>query len=312
MDISAMLLGTAATAQAAVGGIVAETPLQAATILDSAGAWYGGMFAAGAPLANSDYLAVAGFLEAASQPHIFGVTTQDATHLFDPTSSVDIASELAAAGYLRTFCMYSSFSVVAAATVFGIAFSANWDAANAAYDLMYKVCLGLTGENMGPGAADTLDTKRCMYFAKYNITDGTGTNIAFLGFGEMSGPAYFDEIHGTDWLANQCQINTFNLLFGARKIPQTDPGEQLLATGAETAGAQGVVNGLLAPGQWNAQGFGSLNQGDNLAKGYYVFIAPVATQSRANREARISNPILMAAKLSGAINKASVLIAVNR
>jgi hypothetical protein len=310
-DISTMMMGTASTAEQAVPGRAPETAVAAVAILDGISAWYGLMFAATAPVSNNDHLAVAQYIQgsasgATDAPHIYGVTTEDATSLWNPSNATDIASELAAAQYTRTFCIYSSYSAVAAAAVFGIAFSTNWQSSNAAYTLMYKVCFGLTAENLGTAVAGVMDAKRCMYFAAYN------NDTSILGFGEMSGPAYFDEIHGIDWLANQVQTNIFNLLFLSRKVPQTDPGEHLFVVVANVALAQGVVNGLIAPGQWNAAGVGAVNQGDPLPTGYYAYIPPVATQSQADREARKSAPMTILVKLAGAVHTVFVQILVER
>lgn len=306
VDISTQLMGTSATAEQAVPGVAAETAVNAVTILDGRAAWYGLMVASTVALSNSDQLAIAAYIEGAGTQHIYGITTQDSTGVWNPSNSSDIASEMAAAEYLRTFVMYSSYSAVAAACAFGIAFSTNWALANAAYTLKYKVCYGLTGENIGTAVADTMDTKRCMYFAAYN------NNTSILQNGEMSGPAFFDEIHGTDALANAVQTNLFNVLYTSRKVPQTDPGEHLLVVAANVALAQFVTNGLIAPGQWNAAGVGAVNQGDFLTTGYYVYLPPVATQAQADREARKAMPMSILCKLSGAVHTAFVTILVER
>ena len=76
--------------------------------------------------------------------------------------------------------------------------------------------------------------------------------------------------------------------------------------------ARAVNNGLVAPGVWNAGGFGQLQQGQMLSSGYYVYAPLVASQSQADREARKSVPIQVAAKLAGAVHSVNVLINVNR
>jgi hypothetical protein len=306
VDISTQLLGTSATAVEAVQGIVAETAVSAVATLDGIAAWYGLTIASTVALSNADHLAVAAYIQGDATRHIYGVTTQDATNVWNPANTANIASELAAAQYTRTFCIYSSFSAYAAASVFGIAFSTNWSLANSAYSLMYKVCFGLTAENIGTAVAGTLDAKRCMYFSEYD------NNTALLQFGEMSGPAYFDEIHGTDALANAVQTNVFNVLYTSRKVPQTDPGEHLLVVAANVAMAQFVTNGLIAPGQWNAAGVGAVSQGDFLTTGYYVYLPPVATQAQADREARKAMPMTILAKMAGAVHTAFVQINVQR
>lgn len=75
---------------------------------------------------------------------------------------------------------------------------------------------------------------------------------------------------------------------------------------------EAVDNGLVAPGQWNAQGFGQLSNGDYLPEGFYVYSPPMATQAQSVREQRIAPPIQVAVKLAGAIHEVDGLITVNR
>ncbi len=72
------------------------------------------------------------------------------------------------------------------------------------------------------------------------------------------------------------------------------------------------MNGLLAPGVWNSGGFGILKQGDFLPKGFYVYNAPVASQTQNDRAARMAMPIQIAAKLAGAIHSVDVAVTVNQ
>ena len=131
--------------------------------------------------------------------------------------------------------------------------------------------------------------------------------------GVMSGPAYFDEIHGLDWLQNAIQSETWNLLYQSKtKIPQTDAGANQIITCIEAVLGEAVNNGLVAPGTWNADGFGLLERGDYLDKGYYVYTTPVAEQAQSEREQRKCPPIQIAAKLAGAIHFVDVQIDVNR
>jgi hypothetical protein len=94
-------------------------------------------------------------------------------------------------------------------------------------------------------------------------------------------------------------------------VAQTDAGMHLLATAAEAALIDGVDNGLLAPGVWNAGGFGQLSTGDFLPKGYYIFQPPIATQSQADRAARKSVPFQIAAKTAGGVHVVFNILNVN-
>ena len=124
---------------------------------------------------------------------------------------------------------------------------------------------------------------------------------------------FIDVITGTDWLAVTLQNSFYNLLYTSRtKIPQTDAGSQLMLVTAESVLSQAVTNGLCAPGVWNSGGFGTLAQGDYLAKGFYVYIQRMALQNPVDRAARKSPLIQIAAKLAGAIHEVSIAVAVNQ
>jgi hypothetical protein len=101
-------------------------------------------------------------------------------------------------------------------------------------------------------------------------------------------------------------------MYQSPKIPQTNAGVHILVTTAEGGLSQGVSNGLMAPGMWNAPGFGTLQDGDYLAKGWFSYANNVDDQDQVDREQRIAPLIQIAAKLAGAVHKSDVLINVNR
>ena len=173
--------------------------------------------------------------------------------------------------------------------------------------MKFKQEPGVRAETITETQAAALTAKNVNVFVNYD------NDTAIIQQGVMSDGTFFDERHGLDWLENDIQTAVYNLLYtSTTKIPQTDEGTHLIMTTIEDRLAQAVANGLVAPGQWNAGGFGQLKQGDYLSKGFYVYAAPVATQSQADREARKSVPIQVAVKLAGAIHSVDVLINVNR
>lgn len=116
-----------------------------------------------------------------------------------------------------------------------------------------------------------------------------------------------------DWLQNYVQTNYYNRLYtSSTKVPQTDEGITDLLTNVEASLAQGAENGLIAPGVWGGDGFGALNTGDTLTKGYYVYSPPIAQQAQAEREARKAPVMQVAIKLAGAVHFGDVIINVNR
>ena len=304
-DISALFGLTSTTASPPVAGANAETLVAAIQALDSLSTnWYGVMTACNSgDIADSDRLAVAAYIQATQ--HIYGVSTSN-TNVLSSTVTSDIASLLSSGLYTRTIVQYSQIPHVIA-SLFGRAFTVDFTASNSVITLAYKQEPGVNPESLTSSQVAALIAKRCNYFASYS--NGT----AILMNAVMSGPAYFDEIQGTDALANAVQTNVFNLLYTTgTKVPQTDEGTGQIVNVIEATLAAYVNNGLLAPGTWQTTGFGTLQLNDFLPKGYYVYAPAIATQAPATRATRVSVTIQIAAKLAGAIQSANIIINVNR
>jgi hypothetical protein len=287
-----------------VTGIIAETPVAALARIDGRG-WYAVVFAASVPLTDAQHLACSAYIEATADKHMYGLTSAEAIML-DPVNTTDIASQTMLADYMRTVIQYSITNAYAIASFFGRALTTNFEGSNTTLTMKFKVEPGVIPELLSSSQATTLANKRANVYVQYN----NGTSIVEEGM--MSGRAYFDEMHGLDWLSNRVQTDLYNVLYTAPKIPQTNPGVHILVTAADNGLTQGVANGLIAPGVWNAPGFGELHYGDTLHQGWYTFANSVDLQDQADREARIAPLIQIAVKLAGAIHFSDVLINVNR
>lgn len=307
-DISGMLAMQNVTGNGAyvANGIAAETALQAVVVMDNrfASQWYG-LFIIGA--SDPDHMAVAAYIEGDQSvaPHFYGVNTQEGGVLVS-TDTSDIAYALQQLGYTHSAVQYSSSSFYAAVSMLARILTTNWTANNSTITLMYKQEPGIVAENLSATQMASLLAKNCNVFVAYS------NDTAIIQPGITPSGQFIDSVIGMDWLRGAIQTNLFNLLFGTTtKIPQTDAGNHILATGIEAACVQGVANGLLAPGIWNAGGFGQLQQGDFLAKGYYVYTPPISNQAQASRAARQSVAFQVAAKLGGAVHTATVVVNVN-
>jgi hypothetical protein len=290
-----------------IAGVDAEEAVDAVqAIANMSSDWYGLYIAASVAPSTDEYLAVAAFIEGSGLSRIFGITSQS-TAILDSVSTSDIASQLKELGYKRTFLQYSSKNAYAAASIFGRAFTVNFDGSNTTLTIKFKQEPGVVAETITASQAATLRDKNCNVFVKYN----NDTNI--IQEGVMVNGFFFDEVHGTDWLQNAVQTDVYNLLYTSpTKIPQTDAGINVITTRIAKTLEQAVVNGLVAPGVWDAPGFGALSQGDTLETGYYVYAPPVATQSQADREARKAPVIQAAIKLAGAVHFTNIIINANR
>lgn len=306
-DLSALLLLRAGDGGRLVAGADAETLEEAvAALANASNDWYGLTVAASVVPSDDDILEVAAFIEGTGVARIFGHTVQN-SGVLDSAVTNDLASLLKDLGYKRTFVQFCSSNRYAVASIFGRAFTVNFQGSNTTLTIKFKQQPGVAPERLTVGQAAALRSKNCNVFVAYN------NDTSIIQEGVMVNGFFFDEVHGTDWLQNDVQTAVYNLLFTSpTKIPQTDAGINQILTTINARLGQAVRNGLVAPGIWNAPGFGALNQGDTLEAGYYTFAPPVATQSQADREARRAPVIQCAIKLAGAVHFTNIVISVNR
>ena len=305
-DISGMLGMTSTSSGAYVAnGIGAETALAAVTTMDNqfSDQWYG-LTVLGA--ADADVLAIAAYVEASSTTrHFYGVTTQEAGVLVT-SDTADIAYQLQQLGYNHTAVQFSSSNPYAVVSLLARILTTNWLANNSTITTMYKQEPGIVAESLNVQQVSALEAKNANVFVKYN------NNTAIIEMGTCASGQFIDTVIGLDWLTLTLQANWYFALYSSStKIPQTDAGMHILATVAANTCQEAVNNGLLAPGVWNAGGFGTLNQGDFLAQGYYVFAPSVNSQPQSIRAQRKSVPFQLAVKLAGAVQTINGTILVN-
>jgi Protein of unknown function (DUF3383) len=267
-------------------------------------AWYAVMIAE-STIADADIVAVASYIESTGN-RIFGYVTNE-TAALNTGDTTSVANQLKGLTLSRTVGQYSSSSPYAIAAFFGKALNVDFTANNSTITMMYKQEVLVTAENLTESQAAGAKANNLNVFVTYN----NGATI--VQYGTVTNGRFFDEVIGLDWLQNAIQTNVFNLLYqNPTKIPQTDAGVGQIVTAVTSALKEAVNNGLVAPGQWNTSGFGALNLGDYLKLGYYVYVAPIATQSQADREARICPPLQVAVKMAGAIHTVAITVNVNR
>lgn len=255
---------------------------------------------------DDDHLEIAPFIEASNTKHFYGITTQEAGVL-SAVSTTDIAYVLKQLGYKKTMVQYSSSNAYAVVSALARILTTDYNGNSTVITLMYKQEPGIVAEGINTTQVGVLEAKNCNVFAAYD------NNTAIFEPGVTCSGIFTDIVLGTDWLAVDLITNLYNLLYtSTTKIPQTDAGTHLLVTTCESVLSQAVINGLLAPGVWNAGGFGQLAQGDYLSKGFYVYAPSVNDQDPADRAARISVPIQIAAKLAGAVHEVVVNVLVNQ
>lgn len=306
-DLAGKMRLTQGLAITPVPGADAESPAEAVQVCaEFSGAWYGLAFCATAPVSDAQHLEVAAFIEGAGKSRLFGVTNQNPLTL-ETQMDTDISSELKRLGYKRTATIYSSRNPYAVCSMFGRAFSVNFSGNRTTLTLMYKQLPGVVYEQLTESQALALEAKRCNVYTLYD------NDTAILQNGTVANGAWFDEVHGTDWLADALQNALYNLLYQSKtKIPQTNEGTGQLVAEAARVMDQAVNNGLVAPGVWRADGFGALERGMYLDSGYYIFMPNVDDQDQSEREARKAPLMQIAAKFAGAIHSIDVQVDMNR
>ncbi len=304
-DISGLMGGLSTSSGAyLVQGLAAETALSAVTLLDQnfGQQWYG-LVVLGA--ADADHIAIAPFIEGATNKHFYGITTQEAGVLVSGDSA-DIAAVLKATGYNHTAVQYSSSNAYAVVSLLARILTVDYTQNGSVITLMFKQEPGITAENLNANQITALEAKNCNVYVAYN------NNTSIIEMGQTTSGQFIDTVIGADALALTLQTAGYNLLLTSpTKIPQTDAGTHQLVTTFAQVCAQFVNNGFIAPGIWQGQAFGSLQPGQNLSKGYYIYATPMSQQTAANRAARLSPSIQIAAKLAGAIHEANLVVTVN-
>lgn len=306
-DVSGMLgFKSSSSGAYQANGIAAETALAAVTLFDQqfGNQWYGlGILGA----QNSDITAIQAFISASSNKHFGFYSTQEGGVLVSGDTA-NLAYELMNANVSDCAVQYNGGSPYSALSMAGRILPVDYTGQNTASNLMYKNEPGITADNLNLGQMNALVAKNCNAFVVYS----NGAKIIQPGI--CSNGQWIDTVIGTDALVLDLQTAAFNLLYTMpTKIGQDDAGMHQIKVRLESICEQFRQNGFLAPGVWDGPLFGGLqNNADGtpptLTTGYYVYAPPVALQSQADRQKRLSVPFKIAARLKGAVQTVSVAI----
>ena len=239
---------------------------------------------------NTEILAVADWIEA--RVKVFGHTTNNADVL-DATVTDDIATQLKDKVLRRTMTTYSSSpDQYPSASILARAFTVNFNQPNSTITLMYKQLPGITVENLSGNQRTIMRTK--------NVN-------AFLCIGQkqmyddssMANGAFFDELHGLDWLQNAIQTQVCGyLLSRTTKVPYTDKGVAMIEQQVRIVLDEAVRNGLIAPGE--------TVDGEFLQTGYEITSIPVADINQSDVDARFYPGMSFVVLGAGAIHRVQI------
>ena len=302
VDISSMMGMRVTSFAILTQGVALETitaTLDAIQTIDTT--WYGVTFTK--ELTEAEVKLAMAWTEAKIK--VFGYTTSAANCLVtaDTTNIGYFAKNLL---YARTFGVWDDNDPYLICSIFARAFTVNFTEQNSTITLKFKQMPGNSPITITESQRLALLANNLNYYTFFGAS-------AMLAEGVMASGIFIDERHGLDWLQNAIETNVFGTLFTrTTKIPQTDKGVATLVQQVEKACADGVNNGLLAPGVWNGGDLGEMKTGMFLPKGYYVYAQPVAQQNQSDRDARKAPPIQAIIKGAGAIHFADITVTFQR
>ncbi|NHN33542.1 DUF3383 family protein [Paenibacillus agricola] len=252
---------------------------------------------------KANILAIAAVVEAATPLSVYFFDTQDADVLTATAGNVLLT--LKTATRHRSWGQYSTTDHAAVAAM-GVAMGSNTGLANSAYTLAYKTEVGIQPETLTTTQYDNI------LGANGNVYTSFGASYNLLVQGKMADGISFDEVLNLDVLTNDIQTAVINALRSGPKIPQTEGGVSLLVSAITDPCNNALNRGVIGPGTWKAAPILGLKTGDTLSTGYMILAESTASQSQADRDARIAPPIYVAIKLAGAIEHVVIGIIANR
>lgn len=178
----------------------------------------------------------------------------------------------------------------------------------------------LTSQTMWLKILATIDPDLGISQTFYNQAETSGVDLYVSYDGQPSVVSngannYFDQVYSRFALKFALETAGFNFLRQtSTKIPQTESGMNGLKNAYAQVLERFSTAGYIAPGAWNSsETFGDpvlFNQ-NILARGYYIFSLPIASQSSVERDERIAPLVQIAIKEAGAIHTSNVIVLVN-
>lgn len=198
-----------------------------------------------------------------------------------------------------------------AAAYAGRAMSTNFNGANTASTMHGKTLSGITADS---GISQSVLNTCIAVGVDTYVSVGAGAQYIGKVFSTGAND-FFDDVYNLDWLVFAIQVAGANALFTtSTKLPQTEPGMNVLKSAYIAVLQQAIANGFIAPGSWNSPNlFGNPTdlKRNILNVGYYIYSQPVNQQTQAARAARQAPLVQIAIKYAGAIHSSSVVVNVN-
>lgn len=183
----------------------------------------------------------------------------------------------------------------------------NFNSSNSLITMNMKQLPLCTPEDFTKANVDVLDGRNINRYITRSGVPMYETGITF------NDNYWIDTKYWIAWFEDAVRSSVFNLLYSSAKIPQTEAGMTMIKQVIESVCEEGVRNGGIAGGTVSAairndisQSTGNPDFDGVLAKGYFVYSEPMATQPQSERVQRKATPIKVWLKGSGAIQSVDI------
>ena len=222
---------------------------------------------------------------------------------------VSFAARLMAMSYQRVTVTFSRVPDYKCMSIVGALASTRFDQPNSVRTAMFRTLFGFVADTYSATEIAELRRKRINYYTGYS-----GDPIYAEGWTGRAG-IWWDVQYWLDWLVNAIETDVWNALKAQPRIPLTNAGMQFLNEKITNVLEQGVTNGGIAPGTTSVDFQAEIRRATNnegfdgvLSTGYLVHIGELSAQSQADRDTRMSPPISVWLKGSGAIHQANITL----
>lgn len=264
--------------------------------------WYAAVVVK-SPLTDAEILSTANYIMGADRK-LFGLTIMDPARISQAASNV--IRQLYDQQAYRVAAHYDHTNPYAIVSFLARGLSVNFAGSNTTLTMKFKQLPTVSPMPLTETEAAACKALGVNYYSYFDT-------VPMVAEGTVIGGRFFDEVHILDWYCDAVQKNVFAVLYQSpNKVPLTDPGTHRLLRAIESASREGVTNGAFAPGIWNGDPFGTLETGDMLDQGFYIYADSVDTLSVSDRQERRAPPIQVALKLAGAIHSADVIVNFDR
>jgi hypothetical protein len=225
--------------------------------------------------ASADIRQAAVYIETVQK--IFACASSDANIL--TSSTTDIASQLKAKNYVRTFLIYSATpSAGPDAAWVGRVLPTGVGAAS----WKFKTLVGIVADNLTSTQIANAQGKNCNVYVTVGGLDITTEGVVASG-------EYIDVTRILDWLPSTMEAAVYSILINSDKLPYTNKGIAGVENAVRKTLQEGIDNGSLA---------------SNPAP--VVSVPDILDVSSADKASRTLNGVAFTATLAGAIHKVTI------